>query len=133
MLVFVHLDDSKGESLDELVVDEDIDGVNSGTGKGESLESNDEVTGHEGDIVRHFHGHGTFDRHLLVDWLAIFIDDRDLQLVFAVVLGSEAKAHGERTLWVHDWSCLGGECIEGARDDHLALIFGCEIAESSYL
>ncbi len=133
MLVFVHFDDSKWEALDELVVDENINRVNSGAWEGETLEANDEVAGHEGDIVRHLDRHGTFNGHLFVDGLAIFINNRDLEFMIAVVLGSEAKAHGERALRVHDRGGFGGEGVESTGDDHLALIFGGEIAKSCYL
>lgn len=132
-LILIYLDDAERKALNEFVVDEDVNGVNAGSGEGEALKPDNEMTGHESDVVRHLHRHGTFDRHFLVDGLAVLIDHGDLKFVFAIVLGSEAKAHGERALGVYDRGGLGGECVEGAGDDHLALVFGGEIAESSYL
>ena len=118
-MVFVHFDDSKWEALDELVVDENINRVNSGAWEGETLEANDEVAGHKGDIVRYLDWHGTFDGHLFVDGLAIFIDNA----VIAPAMPSQAILRQRRDHIVQLPNFTG---IVGFKDDMSASLLLCK-------
>ena len=127
--MFFHLDNTKGKTLDEFSVDKDVYRVNSGLGELKSLKSHDEVAADKGNIVGNLNGHGSFNRHLVVDGVSIFVDDGDGEFMVAGVFRGEAEAHGERTLWVHDGSGLGCEGVKGSGDNHFSLIFGSEVAK----
>ena len=129
LLLFVHFDNAKGKTLNEFSVDEDVYRVNSGAGELKSLESHDEVAADKGNIVGDLNGHSSFDGHFVIDGISIFVDNCNSKFVVAGVFGSEAEAHGERTLWVHNRSGFGCEGVKGSGDNHFPLIFGSEVAK----
>ena len=111
-----------------------VDGVGANLLETQTLEVHDEVAGKEGSALGKSHLQVADDGHaLLVEGSAVFVNDRDAELVVTGILGGEAETQGKSASGVNHGELAGEESIEGTLHAELTLIIGGVVAKDSNL
>ena len=129
-----YFDDAQRQAHQQLAVAAEVDRVDPALRELEALEVEDDIAGEERNAGGKLHFELGFDRHVLrVERLAVLVDDVDRELVAAGVFRGEAEAEREAAARVHDRELAGGESVEGAGDDELAVVVRGEVAKGGDL
>lgn len=132
--ILIHLHDAQWQADEDFPVAADIDGENADGRKPEALEIQDDVPSEEWHIWWHLDFEFRLDRHIFrIEGFTVLVDDVDGKLVAADVLRGETEPQRECAGRMHDRKRAGGERVEGAGNDELAVVVCGEVTEGGDL